>query len=146
MAIQEDSIYKHVFDIYDTEHDLIFEVQHLGEAARLLGANLTDAQISEFIEELSVKTVEFEEFEDLVNKLIAKDSITRSDLLKKFEPFDRELDGTVEIEDVMSLLTREGEPISIDEAEEILNDLNPTGAHKIAITTLVDGLLRNELI
>ncbi|CAG9318262.1 unnamed protein product [Blepharisma stoltei] len=148
MAIKEDSMHKHIFDLYDKEHDLVVNMDCLGDAARLLGANLSDAEIEDFMSALdkSEPLIEFETFEELVNQLIAKDKISKYDLIKRLEPFDKDLDGMVAVSDIINLLCGPGEPLSREDAEEILHDINPQNSPKISITSLIDNLLRNELI
>lgn len=130
----EDAIesYRQLFKLFDRNNDGSISVDELGHVFRIhLGKSLSTSDLNKIIEEVDTnnsKTIEFDEFLGLMASETWSE-IEKGEIIKAFAVFDRNKDGYVDAEELRYALCTYGEPLSTDEAKELLTlvDLDKDG-------------------
>lgn len=124
--------YRQLFKLFDKNDDGSISVDELGHVFRIhLGKSLSQSDLSKIIEQVDEnksKTIEFSEFLTLMASETWSE-IERGEIIKAFAVFDRNGDGYVDSEELRNALCNYGEPMTKQEADELLAivDLDKNG-------------------
>lgn len=131
--IPEDKITecKEVFDLFDKDKDGAITIKELGDVMRALGANPTQADLHEMINEVDTNSsgkIEFKEFLELFAKKL-KDPDSEEDLIEAFKMFDKDNNGFISAAELRHVMTTLGEKLTEEEADEMIKeaDMNNDG-------------------
>jgi calmodulin len=109
--------YKEMFSLFDKKNEGIVRMDCAGDLLRSIGKNPTNA----YLEQLSSSKsgLSFEEFLEMA--LLREDKPNVEDLIKGFQVFDRNMDGTISLGELRYILASMGEKLTGAEVDEILN-------------------------
>lgn len=131
--LDEDKIvaFKEVFDLFDKDKDGAIDTKELGIVLRANGVNITEAEISELMNEMdSNGKVEFKEMLQLYDKK-EKENFTEEELLDAFKLFDKDGTGTITSTELNRIMTTMGETFTDEEADALLKELDPDSSGTI---------------
>ena len=124
---------KEVFDLFDKDKDGSITTKELGDVMRALGANPTQAELQEMIQEMINEVdqdgsgkIEFKEFLDLFAKKM-KDPDTEEDLIEAFKIFDKDGNGVISANELRHVMTTLGERLTEEEADEMIREADIDG-------------------
>ena len=111
---------KEVFDLFDKDKDGSITTKELGDVMRALGANPTQAELQEMINEVDQDgsgKIEFKEFLDLfAKKMKDPDKI-----------FDKDGNGVISANELRHVMTTLGERLTEEEADEMIREADIDG-------------------
>jgi calmodulin len=120
---------KEVFDLFDKDKDGSITVKELGDVMRALGANPTQTELQEMINEVDSNgsgKIEFKEFLELFAKKM-KDPDTEEDLIEAFKIFDKDGNGVISAQELRHVMTTLGERLTEEEADEMIREADIDG-------------------
>ncbi len=125
---------REVFDLFDKDKDGTITIKELADVLRALGANPSPADVELMFKETDIDNsgkLEFEEFLTLFQTKISFPGL-EEDLIDAFRIFDKELSGTVSVQELKHVMTTLGEALTEEEAEELIKeaDINGDGSIK----------------
>lgn len=125
MTIEEVREFKEVFDLFDEDRSGFISKKELGKALRSLGANPTEAEIEEMMQEADANrdgVVDFPEYLVLMlSRLRSVRHLTDpKELRKMFRILDRESTGKILRQEFKRMMTTAGDRLSPEEVEEVL--------------------------
>ena len=122
---------REVFDLFDKDKDGAITVKELGDVLRALGANPTQAELDEMIEEVieeeEQQQIEFKSFLILFAKNMKDHPPTEDDLIEAFRVFDHDNDGIISIDEMRYVMKQFGEDMADDEVEEFIREADIDG-------------------
>ncbi|XP_054156438.1 myosin-2 essential light chain-like [Oppia nitens] len=123
-AISEDQIqeYKETFAIFDTKGDGMIGVSQLGDVARALGQNPTEAEIKRCCQEFTAEErISFDKFLPIFQSIVKNRVKYSSDeFVEGLRHFDNDGSGYISSAELRHLLTALGEKLTDDEVEQIM--------------------------
>lgn len=122
---------KDVFSLFDFKNDGTCATEDLGTVLRGLGYNLTEEQVSDFINENDHDgsgKLDFATFYSIVaqNQPMRKAS-TLEEVEGFFEPFDLHNNGLMRAEDFVNMLSEMGEPLTAEDIHHLLREITIDG-------------------
>ena len=120
---------KEVFDLSDVDKVGTISTNNLGDVMRALGANPSEAELKEMIDEVDpnkTKKIDFAQFLELFDKRM-KDPDTEEDLLESFKIFDKEGNGIISVQELKHLAMNFGEKLTEEEADELIREADIDG-------------------
>jgi len=120
---------KEVFDLSDVDKVGTISTTNLGDVMRALGANPSEAELLEMIQEVDpnkTKKIDFAQFLELFDKRM-KDPDTEEDLLESFKIFDKEGNGIISVQELKHLVSHFGEKLTEEEADELIREADIDG-------------------
>ena len=120
---------KEVFDLFDKDKDGAITTKELGDVMRALGANPTQAELQEMINEVDQDgsgKIEFKEFLELFARKM-KDPDTEEDLIEAFKIFDKDGNGVISAAELRHVMTTLGERLTGEEADEMIREADTDG-------------------
>ena len=120
---------REVFDLFDKDKDGAITIKELGDVLRALGANPTQAELDEMIEEVDnniSQRIEFKQFLELFAKKM-KDPDTEEDLIEAFRIFDFNNEGIISSSELKHVMVTLGELMSEEEADELVREADLDG-------------------
>ena len=120
---------KEVFDLSDVDKVGTISTTNLGDVMRALGANPSEAELLEMIQEVDpnkTKKIDFAQFLELFDKRM-KDPDTEEDLLESFKIFDKEGNGIISVQELKHLVSHFGEKLTEEEADELIREAGIDG-------------------
>ncbi|XP_051471151.1 dynein regulatory complex protein 8 [Apus apus] len=116
------------FDVFDHECNKTVDVREIGSIVRSLGCFPTEAELHELLakveEEPPTGYIHLEKFLPVMTKVLLDRSyqpIPEDVLLHAFETLDENKCGYITKEDLVKYLTKEGEPFTQEEMEDMLS-------------------------
>lgn len=122
--------------------DTGLKIGEVGKCLRMLNLNPSESDVKELINSsnLSDKTyIDFEEFVKLFKGCKEKCKIDEDEVKALLKKLDKDDTGIVKTSELKEMLMSGEEPLSLFEAENLLNDFNQDGT--IVITDFLDALL-----
>ena len=134
---------KLIFDMFDEDKDEQISIDVLGECLRICGAAPSQQELDKIIkkyENSKEQSISFEIFIKLLERLlISHDS--EEDLINEFTKIDHVGDGTITKSDLINLMSNYENPLSTEEIDEIMQEVNADENGYINIQRLVKLLL-----
>jgi calmodulin len=124
---------KEVFDLFDKDKDGSITTRELGDVMRALGANPTQAELQEMVNEVDSNDsgkIEFKEFLDLFARKL-KDPDSEEDLIEAFKMFDKDNNGFISAAELRHVMTTLGEKLTEEEADEMIREADMNGDGQI---------------
>jgi calmodulin len=120
---------REIFNLFDKDKDGSITTKELGEVMKALGANPTQSELQEMLNEVDTDgsgKIEFKEFLELFSKKL-KETETEDDLKEAFKMFDKDGNGKITAMELKSALETFGETITDEEAIKLINDADIDG-------------------
>ena len=134
---------KLIFDMFDEDKDEQISIDVLGDCLRICGAAPSQQELDKIIkkyENSKEQSISFEIFIKLLERLlISQDS--EEDLINEFTKIDHVGDGTITKSDLINLMSNYENPLSTEEIDEIMQEVNVDENGYINIQRLVKLLL-----
>ena len=134
---------KLIFDIFDENKDEQISIDVLGDCLRICGAAPSQQELDKITkkyENSKEQSISFEIFIKLLERLlISQDS--EEDLINEFTKIDHVGDGTITKSDLINLMSNYENPLSTEEIDEIMQEVNADENGYINIQRLVKLLL-----
>ncbi|KAJ9468796.1 Calmodulin [Diplonema papillatum] len=132
--------YKNVFDMFDSDKSGAISITELSSALKSLGLMPSEWDLAKMMHEVDTDgtgQIEFDEFLALVSKRVTEPDLV--DQLKRiFKKFDSDNDGFLNAQDlVYALETYAGTPMTVEEAKEMMHDVDPDGNGKIDLAEFI---------
>lgn len=119
---------KDAFDIFDHECNKTVDVREIGTIVRSLNCCPTEGELSDILtsveEDEPTGYIRYEKFEPVMMRILLErkyKAASEEKLLKAFELLDIEQNEYLSVDDVQSLMTKEGEPFTQEEMDEMLS-------------------------
>ena len=134
---------KLIFDMFDENKDEQISIDVLGDCLRICGAAPSQQELDKITkkyENSKEQSISFEIFIKLLERLlISQDS--EEDLINEFSKIDHVGDGTITKSDLINLMSNYENPLSTEEIDEIMQEVNADENGYINIQRLVKLLL-----
>ena len=134
---------KLIFDMFDEDKDEQISIDVLGDCLRICGAAPSQQELDKITkkyENSKEQSISFEIFIKLLERLlISQDS--EEDLINEFTKIDHVGDGTITKSDLINLMSNYENPLSTEEIDEIMQEVNADENGYINIQRLVKLLL-----
>lgn len=126
---------KDVFSLFDFKNDGTCATEDLGTVLRGLGYNLTEEQVSDFINENDHDgsgKLDFATFYSIVaQNQPMRQASTLEEVEGFFAPFDLYGDGLLRAEDFVNMLSEMGEPLTSEDIHHLLREISIDGDNKV---------------
>ena len=134
---------KLIFDMFDEDKDEQISIDVLGDCLRICGAAPSQQELDKITkkyENSKEQSISFEIFIKLLERLlISQDS--EEDLINELTKIDHVGDGTITKSDLINLMSNYENPLSTEEIDEIMQEVNADENGYINIQRLVKLLL-----
>ena len=120
------AILKETFGMFDKNADGEITVDELSKFFENMGDKLNKGEIQDMINEVDIEgngSITFEGFKGLMDRKFRDDDI-EEEIIETFKKFDQDNNGLIGPEDVFNLLQSFGQDITINEAEEMVKNVD----------------------
>lgn len=134
MSEEEMEELKECFHSFDENGDGFVDIKELGVALRSMGQNPTEKELEDIMNQYDTdgnKKIDFEEFATLFGKCSLTDEENRKELKSAFDSFDENGDHYIDLEELKKAMTTLGEPLTNEEADDLLNSVDKNNDGKI---------------
>lgn len=138
-------MYREAFSVFDKNNRSMISTKELGVVLRSLGQNPTEAELADLISEVDQDgngEIDFNEFLLMMAKK-SKDTESMEQSLEAFKVFDKNNKGTISFNDLKNILQNLGERLSPADVEDLLKDLQLTGANEFNYKEFVESIFNN---
>jgi len=125
--------FKEAFNLYDKDGDGTITTSELGTVMRSLGQNPSEAELQDIINEVDVDGNGIIDFTEFLEMMAKKGNHTNSEdeLIEAFKVFDKDGNGFITSRELKHVMTNLGEKLTIEEAEEMINEADLDGDGQI---------------
>ena len=123
---EKTAILREAFELIDKKADGEITLDELEKFYECMGDKLNKAEIQDMINEVDTEgngSITFEGFKGLMERKFRDEDI-EEELIETFKKFDQDNNGLIGPEDVFNLLQSFGQDITINEAEEMVNNVD----------------------
>ena len=123
---EKTTILREAFELIDKNADGEITLDELEKLYENLGDKLNKAEIQDMINEVDLEgngSITFEGFKGLMDRKFRDEDI-EEELIETFKKFDQDNNGLIGPEDVFNLLQSFGQDITINEAEEMVKNVD----------------------
>ena len=123
---EKTAILKEAFELIDKKADGEITSDEVEKFYEHLGDKLTKAELQDMINEVDIEgngTITFEGFKELMDRKFRSDDV-EEELIETFKKFEQDNNGLIGPEDVFNLLQSFGQDITINEAEEMVKNVD----------------------
>ena len=134
---------KLIFDMFDEDKDEQISIDVLGDCLRICGAAPSQQELDKITkkyENSKEQSISFEIFIKLLERLLMSQD-SEEDLINEFTKIDHVGDGTITKSDLINLMSNYENPLSTEEIDEIMQEVNADENGYINIQRLVKLLL-----
>ena len=120
------AILKEAFELFDKNADGEITVDELTKFFENMGDKLNKGEIQDMINEVDKEgngSITFEGFKSLMDKKLRDEDI-EEEIIETFKKFDQDNNGLIGPEDVFNLLQSFGLDITVNEAEEMVKNVD----------------------
>jgi len=131
---------KQAFDEFDKDGSGTITTKELLPVLRSIGQNPTEDEILGLVIEYDVNgdgTIDFEEFIQMMSKHIEETVDQTAEMKEAFKIFDRDGDGYIDFKELKQVVTRMGEPLSSQDADELFREADINGDGKLDFNEFV---------
>merc|ERR1711872_1002088 len=125
--------FKQAFQEFDKDGSGTISTKELLPVMRSMGQNPTEDEVLNLVIEYDVNgdgTIDFDEFLEMMRKQ-AEQQDNSAELKEAFKIFDRDGNGYIDAAELKKVVTLYGERLSLEEAEELLNEADMDGDGKL---------------
>eukprot|EP00054_Salpingoeca_dolichothecata_P036633 m.274334 g.274334 ORF g.274334 m.274334 type:complete len:150 (+) comp69030_c0_seq1:95-544(+) len=124
--------YKEAFTLFDRDGDSHISASELGTVMRSLGANPTEQELSDMVNQVDTNgdgNIDFPEFLTMMAKHDGSAKDEQEELLASFRVFDVDGSGTISAAELRHVMTSLGEKLTDEEVDDMIReaDLNNDG-------------------
>ena len=123
------AILRETFGMFDKNADGEITVDELTKFFENMGDKLNNGEIQDMINEVDIEgngSITFEGFKGLMDRKFRDDDV-EEEIIEAFKKFDHDNNGLIGPEDVFNLLQSFGQDITINEAEEMIRNVDLDG-------------------
>ena len=123
---EKTTILREAFELIDKNADGEITLDELEKLYENLGDKLNKAEIQDMINEVDLEgngSITFEGFKGLMDRKFRDEDI-EEELIETFKKFDQDNNGLIGPEDVFNLLQSFGQDITINEAEDMVKNVD----------------------
>eukprot|EP00501_MAST-03F_sp_TOSAG23-6_P001370 GSMAST32.ASY1.ANO1.1424.1 assembled CDS len=109
----------------------------MGEVMRSLGQDPSPEEVKEMIAEVDTDgggTIDFEEFLEMMAKLMQQGGNNESDYIEAFKILDRDGNGSISAEEMYYISTHLGEKATDDEIQQLIRSADVDGDGQVCFT------------
>ena len=120
------AILKESFELFDKNADGEITVDELTKFFENMGDKLNKGEIQDMINEVDKEgngSINFEDFKSLMNRKLRDEDI-EEEIIETFKKFDLNNNGLIGPDDVFNLLQSFGQDITMNEAEEMIKNVD----------------------
>jgi len=131
---------KEAFDEFDKDGSGTITTKELLPVLRSIGQNPTEDEILGLVIEYDVNgdgTIDFEEFIQMMSRHTAETVDQTAEMKEAFKIFDRDGDGYIDFKELKQVVTRMGEPLSSEDADELFREADINGDGKLDFNEFV---------
>jgi calmodulin len=137
---------KDIFSYFDSEKTGYIKTEDLGALLRGLGKNVTEKQIHQYVNDFDSKgtgEIDFPVFFDIMknNQHNMKRPATEEEMIDNFAVFDMKKNGEISAEDFVHMLKNLSEPLTDDDVNNLLMEINIDGDLNINIRDFVSHMI-----
>jgi len=135
--------FKQAFQEFDKDGSGTISTKELLPVMRSMGQNPTEDEVLNLVIEYDVNgdgTIDFDEFMEMMKKQ-AEHQDNSAELKEAFKIFDRDGNGYIDAEELKKVVTQYGARLSLEEAEELLNEADLDGDGKLDYNEFVQMML-----
>jgi len=125
--------YKRLFNLFDKDGNGSITTNELAAVLKEIGKNVTEKELKEMVRKVDCNEngcIEFDEFIKMLN-LKAQAMFKEKEILDAFKAFDQDGNGYISAEELHQVLTRYGENLSSEEAENMVRQADVDGDGKV---------------
>ncbi|CAH1781676.1 unnamed protein product [Owenia fusiformis] len=115
--------YKSTFNLFDSDNSGTIDLMELGDLLRGIGQNPSNKEVEELIKKHDVNQngrMEFDEFLELMSVTVKPEEEVEDELRQAFKVFDKDGNGYISAKEMLVVLTKMGEEMSMEEVEEYI--------------------------
>eukprot|EP00029_Vermamoeba_vermiformis_P005354 TRINITY_DN183_c0_g1_i1.p1 TRINITY_DN183_c0_g1~~TRINITY_DN183_c0_g1_i1.p1 ORF type:complete len:180 (+),score=52.92 TRINITY_DN183_c0_g1_i1:84-542(+) len=134
---------KDCFTAFDTDNDGLISKKDMATCIRALGKNPTETEIEEVLKEFggSVEAIDFGLFKTAYGKKFKTPVEQDKAMRDAFKILDAENDGTIAESELRQMLLTVGEPLSHQEVDSLMADIEVDNNGRVRYDTFVDKLV-----
>ena len=135
-----------VFELFDKNRDGSIDARELGMVIRAAGGNPTEEDIQDVLKEYDINKNGKIEFNEFLTYYEAKyrEPDSEEELKSAFKVFDKDGNGFIDKDELMNVVTTLGEPLSPEEADEMIRDADTNRDGRIDYKEFVKFILSNQ--
>ncbi|PAA91558.1 hypothetical protein BOX15_Mlig001728g1 [Macrostomum lignano] len=118
---------RETFNMFDKNGNGEIEVNELRTVIQCLGQNPTEKDVQLMIQEYDLNkdgTINFEEFCQMMKNRIKTVESKQNEMKVAFQMFDKNGDGKISSNELMEVMTKLGEKLTMDEVKEMINEVD----------------------
>ena len=137
---------RQAFEAFDLEQRGVIAVADFPSAVRVAGCFPSQAIVRSLLNEISDgTTIDFFKFSELCKECATRAQIDQDGIAQALSLLDTEKDGKIVASQLKELMTTQGEAMSAEEVDNILQRVPQDAAGKIAIADLMSSLFDSDL-
>jgi len=131
------------FKAFDLDNDGLITKKDLGTCIRALGKNPTETEFNDLLKEFgsTVEMIDFGLFKQGYSKKFKTPVEQDRDMRNAFKILDADNDGTLPETELRQMLLTVGEPLSHQDVDALMSDIEVDGNGKVRYDAFVDKLV-----
>jgi len=125
---------KEAFDEFDKDGSGTITTKELLPVLRSIGQNPSEDEILSLVIEYDVNgdgTIDFDEFVEMMTKQNLENVDQTAEIKEAFKMFDRDGNGYIDMKELRMVITRIGQPLTAEDADELMKDADLDGNGKL---------------
>lgn len=137
--------FREAFALFDRNGDGKISSAELGTVMRSLGANPTQSELADMINEVDEDgngTIDFAEFASMMHRKMEEDPSTAQEELKEaFRVFDKDGNGLISSAELRHIMTSLGERLTDEEVSEMISEADKNGDGQVDYSEFCEMML-----
>lgn len=125
---------KEAFDEFDKDGSGTITTKELLPVLRSIGQNPSEDEILSLVIEYDVNgdgTIDFDEFVEMMTKQNLENVDQTAEIKEAFKMFDRDGNGYIDMKELRMVITRIGQPLTAEDADELMQGADLDGNGKL---------------
>lgn len=138
--------YREVFSLFDKIGDGTITAQYIGTVMRSFGANPTEGELKEMVNEVDVDgigKIDFADFLTMMAKTV-KYTDSEEEIREAFRTIDKYGNGFISAAELRHVMTNLGEKLSEEEVDEMIKEADPDSDGQINYEEFVTMLMSSN--